>query len=196
MMTAVARLRTDLARMLRHPMNRRSLPFLIAALGLAPAICSAQATIEGKVELPKTHFAPVVNERYEIVSKAGVLATDPPRAVVYLAGDFPKPAPFADENGGAKGFRLPPAAARDRGRDEGGVPEPRRHLSQHLFLLAGQTLRSRALSARGKSPALPGLRQARFGHACAATSTSTCAGSSSSSTRRILPSRTRTGVIA
>ena len=73
-------------------MNRRSLPFLIAALGLAPMICCAQATIEGKVELPKTHLAPVENERYEIVSKAGVLATDPPRAVVYLAGSFPKSA--------------------------------------------------------------------------------------------------------
>ena len=50
----------------------------------------AQGTIEGMVQLPKAHFVPVENERYEIVSKGGVLATDPPLAVVYLAGDFPK----------------------------------------------------------------------------------------------------------
>ena len=46
------------------------------------------------------------NERYEIVSKAGVLATDPPRAVVYLEGDFPKPAHLRDEDGRAKESRL------------------------------------------------------------------------------------------
>ena len=50
-----------------------------------------QATVEGTVALPKTDTARVVNERYEIVSEGGVLKTDPPRAVVYLQGDFPKP---------------------------------------------------------------------------------------------------------
>jgi len=50
----------------------------------------AQAVIEGKVELPKARSAPVVSKRYEIVSKGGVLATDPPTAVVYLEGNFPK----------------------------------------------------------------------------------------------------------
>ena len=59
--------------------------FVLASL---PMACLGQATIEGTVQLPKTHFAPVENERYEIVSKAGVLATDPPRAVVYLIGNF------------------------------------------------------------------------------------------------------------
>ncbi|CAN5370184.1 hypothetical protein BH20VER3_BH20VER3_11950 [soil metagenome] len=54
-----------------------------------PRLCPGQATIEGTVQLPKTTFAPVGNERYEIVSKGGVLATDPPRAVVYLEGHFP-----------------------------------------------------------------------------------------------------------
>ena len=52
----------------------------------------AQAVIEGRVELPKTHSAPVVNKRYEIVSKGGVVSTNPPLAVVYLEGNFPKPA--------------------------------------------------------------------------------------------------------
>ena len=51
----------------------------------------AQAAIEGRVTLPKTRSAPVMNKRYEIVAKAGVLATNPPLAVVYLEGDFPAP---------------------------------------------------------------------------------------------------------
>lgn len=50
------------------------------------------ATIEGRVALPKTRATPVVNQRYEIVAKAGVLSTNPPVAVVYLEGSFPKPA--------------------------------------------------------------------------------------------------------
>jgi plastocyanin len=49
------------------------------------------AVIEGRVPLPKTRSAPVMNKRYEIVSKGGVVATNPPLAVVYLAGDFPRP---------------------------------------------------------------------------------------------------------
>src|SRR5687768_6233384 len=52
----------------------------------------AQATIEGRVELPKIRSTPVVNQRYEIVTKGGVLATNPPLAVVYLEGSFPQPA--------------------------------------------------------------------------------------------------------
>ncbi len=65
------------------------------ALLAAPLSCLGQATIEGTVQLPKAHFVPVENERYEVVSKGGVLATDPPRAVVYLAGDFPMPEKLA-----------------------------------------------------------------------------------------------------
>ncbi len=61
---------------------------ILAALLGGAGSCFGQAAIEGTVELPKGHFVPVENERYEIVSKAGVLATDPPRAVVYLAGNF------------------------------------------------------------------------------------------------------------
>lgn len=64
--------------------------------------------IEGKVDLPKTHFAPVMTERYEIVSKAGVLATDPPRAVVYLEGNFPKPKSLAAEEVAQKDFAFRP----------------------------------------------------------------------------------------
>ncbi|HEY2124158.1 MAG TPA: carboxypeptidase regulatory-like domain-containing protein, partial [Chthoniobacterales bacterium] len=48
----------------------------------------AEATIEGRVELPKAHTAPVVTKRYEIVTNGGVVATNPPLAVVYLEGSF------------------------------------------------------------------------------------------------------------
>ena len=61
---------------------------LFSILPLLPAAALAQAVIEGRVELPKTHSAPVVNKRYEIISKGGVVSTDPPRAVVYLEGAF------------------------------------------------------------------------------------------------------------
>ncbi len=66
---------------------------LLASLAvfLLPVLATA-ATIEGRVALPKTRTTPVVNQRYEIVTKAGVLSTNPPVAVVYLAGDFPRPA--------------------------------------------------------------------------------------------------------
>jgi len=72
-------------------MKRRRLVISIClACATLPLVCLGQATIEGTVQLPKAHFAPVENERYEIVSKAGVLATDPPRAIVYLEGSFPR----------------------------------------------------------------------------------------------------------
>jgi plastocyanin len=61
-----------------------------ALFGLVSQTSLAQATIEGRVELPKTSAAPVMIKRYEIVTKGGVLATKPPLAVVYLEGSFPK----------------------------------------------------------------------------------------------------------
>lgn len=51
----------------------------------------AQASIEGRVELPKTRSVPMVAKRYEVVTTGGVLGTYPPLAVVYLEGSFPKP---------------------------------------------------------------------------------------------------------
>jgi plastocyanin len=65
---------------------------LLPSLLLLPVALSAQAVVEGRVALPKTRTAPVVNKRYEIVTKGGVVAMNPPLAVVYLEGDFPKPA--------------------------------------------------------------------------------------------------------
>lgn len=58
---------------------------------LAPIPFMAGATVEGYVELPESRSAPVVTKRYEIVTRGGVLSTEPPVAVVYLDGSFPKP---------------------------------------------------------------------------------------------------------
>lgn len=71
-------------------MNCRVL-LLITGGCILGASCFGQATVEGVVALPQGHEARVINERYEIVSEAGVLKTDPPRAVVYLVGNLPKP---------------------------------------------------------------------------------------------------------
>lgn len=60
---------------------------------LCPTLCLAQATIEGRVELPKTHTAPVVTQRYEVVTRGGVVSTNPPVAIVYLDGAPAKGAP-------------------------------------------------------------------------------------------------------
>jgi len=61
-------------------------------LGLGDSVW-AQAVIEGRVELPKAHSAPVMAKRYEIVTKGGVLAPNPPVAVVYIEGSFAKTGP-------------------------------------------------------------------------------------------------------
>ena len=67
----------------------------IARIGVLSCLLASPlsaATIEGRVELPKSRATPVVNQRYQIVTRAGVLSTNPPVAVVYLEGEFAKPA--------------------------------------------------------------------------------------------------------
>src|SRR5438045_7940991 len=59
-------------------------------VALLPISVLAQATVEGRVGLPKSSSVPVVPKRYEIVTRGGALSTQPPLAVVYLAGTFPK----------------------------------------------------------------------------------------------------------
>jgi len=54
--------------------------------------CLADATIEGHVALPKTRTTTVVVQRYEVISKGGIVSIIPPVAVVYLDGTFPRPA--------------------------------------------------------------------------------------------------------
>ena len=73
-------------------MRRLGLLWLNAIFPMIPASLLAGAAVEGRVELPKSHVAPVQAKRYEIVTKAGVLSTQPPLAVVYLEGNFPRPA--------------------------------------------------------------------------------------------------------
>jgi plastocyanin len=57
---------------------------------LLPISLIADTAVEGHVELPKSHAAPVMAKRYEIVTKGGILSTEPPVAVVYLEGSFQK----------------------------------------------------------------------------------------------------------
>jgi len=63
-------------------------PLVVALL---PSFVLGEATVEGNVRLREPRSASVVAKRYEIVTRAGVLATEPPLAVVYLEGSFPKP---------------------------------------------------------------------------------------------------------
>lgn len=58
---------------------------------LMPGAMMAQCAVEGRVALPKTRSTPVMNKRYEIVTKGGVMSTNPPLAVVYLEGVFGRP---------------------------------------------------------------------------------------------------------
>ena len=82
---------------------------LAAGLLCAPGLILADTVIEGHVELPKTKSAPVMNKRYEIVSKGGVLSTNPPLAIVYLEGSFAKPAALPVKQVVQKDFTFVPA---------------------------------------------------------------------------------------
>ena len=57
-----------------------------------PSITLAEAVVEGRVELPKPTALAVVNKRYQVVTKGGETTINPPQGVVYLEGNFPKPA--------------------------------------------------------------------------------------------------------
>lgn len=62
--------------------------FVHLGLLVLTALPLGAADIEGRLPLPAPGKMAVVNQRYEIVSRGGVIATDPPVAVVYLEGDF------------------------------------------------------------------------------------------------------------
>lgn len=84
--------------------------FWLGLLPLAPLLAGAQASIEGRVTLPKARTAPVINQRYEIVTTgAGVLSTNPPLAVVYLEGTFPAAAAPATATIGQKDLTFIPS---------------------------------------------------------------------------------------
>jgi plastocyanin len=90
-------------------MRRRKLLSLNAIFCVIPASLLGGAAIDGRVELPKSHAAPVQAKRYEIVTKAGVLSTRPPLAVVYLDGNFPRPASLPTKEVGQKDLTFVPA---------------------------------------------------------------------------------------
>jgi plastocyanin len=68
--------------------------FSLASFFVACSSALAQATVEGRVDLPTNKLIPVMTKRYEVVTKGGVLATSPPLAVVYLEGASPKSDPL------------------------------------------------------------------------------------------------------
>src|SRR5437016_8347385 len=73
-------------------MRSRGLVSFSASFALLPMSILGQGVVEGRVGLPELHTAaPVVVKRYEIVTRGGVLSTQPPLAVVYLEGSFSKP---------------------------------------------------------------------------------------------------------
>ncbi len=80
-----------LQRLLSWPMRLCMYGLFTATCTLLPISLFAQSVVEGQVELPKARAVPVMAKRYEIVTIGGVLATEPPLAVVYLDGSFPKP---------------------------------------------------------------------------------------------------------
>ena len=81
--------------------------FVLVMIGPGPAVWG-QATVEGRVTLPKSHAAPVLNKRYEIITTQGILSTNPPLAVVYLEGEFPKPRPGKTEQMAQKDMTFVP----------------------------------------------------------------------------------------
>ena len=81
----------------------------VASCSVTASTVLAQGTIEGRVELPKGHSAPVMTKRYEVVTKGGVLATNPPVAVVYLEGQFGNPNGSARKQVAQKDLNFAPA---------------------------------------------------------------------------------------
>ena len=90
-------------------MRLRGLLWFNAVFSITPVALLAGAVVEGRVELPKSHSAPVQAKRYEIVTKGGVLSTQPPLAVVYLEGAFPRPASLPTKQVAQKDLTFLPA---------------------------------------------------------------------------------------
>lgn len=89
-------------------MRFRSIRLAILMTALTQTPAHAQGTIDGRVQLPKAHFAPVMTKRYEVVTRGGVLATNPPLAVVYLEGDFGKAPPSSPKTVSQKDLNFVP----------------------------------------------------------------------------------------
>ncbi|HYK23060.1 MAG TPA: carboxypeptidase regulatory-like domain-containing protein [Candidatus Acidoferrum sp.] len=90
-------------------MRLRGLLCFNALFFIMPVALLAGAVGEGRVELPKSHSAPIQAKRYEIVTKGGVLSTQPPVAVVYLDGVFPSPGSLPTKEIAQKDLTFVPA---------------------------------------------------------------------------------------
>jgi plastocyanin len=90
-------------------MRLRGLLWFNAVFSSMPVALLASAAVEGQVDLPKSNAAPVQAKRYEIVTKGGVLSTQPPLAVVYLDGTFPRPASVPTKEVAQKDLTFVPA---------------------------------------------------------------------------------------
>ena len=64
---------------------------MLATLTLAARLGAAGGAVEGRVALSQAVCAPMVTEHYCIMASNGVMATNPPLAVVYVEGEFPQP---------------------------------------------------------------------------------------------------------
>jgi plastocyanin len=82
---------------------------LFALLAATHATAFSQASVEGRVDLPRTRSAPVMTKRYEVVTTGGVLGTNPPLAIVYLEGSFAKPASLPTKEVAQKDMAFIPA---------------------------------------------------------------------------------------
>ena len=69
----------------------RCLAFLLLQSGFVSG--ADDCVVEGRVTLAKSATPAVVSQRYDIISKDGVVSTSPPLAVVYLEGEFPRTPP-------------------------------------------------------------------------------------------------------
>ena len=90
-------------------MGSRGLILLNAILASFPLSSLADAIVEGRVQLPEARAAPVMAKRYEIVTTGNVLKTEPPLAVVYLEGSFPRPNSSITKQIGQKDLAFIPA---------------------------------------------------------------------------------------
>ncbi len=90
-------------------MNFRYVLSGLFAFLFLPSGAGAQSVIEGRVELPKAQGPVVVNMRYSIITKGGVMQPDPPLAIVYLEGSVPKLTTPTTQQMGQKGLAFVPA---------------------------------------------------------------------------------------
>ncbi|MEA2626551.1 MAG: hypothetical protein QOD06_2596 [Candidatus Binatota bacterium] len=85
----------------------------VAALLLAAALANASravaaAVIEGTVTLPENVVAPAPKPRYPVAATYVIGPPDPPAAIVYVEGTFPRARPAAPADVGQRGYQFSP----------------------------------------------------------------------------------------